>query len=178
MMALIELKGTEQQNIDKIAELLRKQVLKDLKNPKRSYFIRRVALKIVANCPRKDYLCECAKIAKWVYHNFRYVKDPHGIELFISPYLLLKRGLKDKSLAQADCETLSQLVAALAMSIGHRAKLVLVDSTGDGNFNHAIALIKPRKHGWYWADPTISPYLMRRLPYRIYKKKEIPLEVR
>ena len=177
MMALIEMEGTEQQNIDKICQILRRQVIKDLKNPKRLYFIRKVALKIVSKCPRKDYFCECSRIVRWVYKNFRYVKDPCGIELFISPYLLLKRAMKDKSLAQGDCETLAQLVSALVISIGHKAKLALLDTTGDGAVNHAVALIKPRKHGWYWADVTISPFLMKELPYKVYRKRLIDLEV-
>ena len=178
MISLIELRGSEQENIEKICEYLRNQVIKDLTHPKKLYFIRKVALKIVSKCPEKDYLCECRKLARWVNKYFRYVKDTHGIEIFISPYLLLKRALKDKSLAQGDCETLSQLLAALTISIGHEAKLALVDTTGDGSYNHCIALIKPRYHGWYYADPSRFPYLTKTLPYPIYRIKKISIEVK
>lgn len=178
MIEMLKLPGDIESNLPKIKKLLAKQVINDYKEPKKLYFIRKVALSIVSPCKRKDYLCECNKITNWVYSYFRYVKDPNGVELFISPYKLLVRGLKDRKLAQADCETLSQLVALLCMSLGHSAKLLLVDTNGDGKINHCIALIKPVRHGWYFADVTVLPNLTKKLPYSIYRKEIIDLKVR
>jgi len=135
--------------IGEIASILRRQVLRDISKPERAYFIRTLALKIVSKCPEKDYLCECEALHRWIRKRFRYAKDWFGREVLISPYALLKRCLRDKRLCQADCETLSQLYAALAMSIGHKVALLILDTTGDGAFNHVIAVVRP--HGsWQW----------------------------
>jgi len=183
MIRKLELRGTIAENIEKIKSILAKQIKEDLDTPNRFYLIRKTALRVAKDCKPYAYLCECKKLHEWVTNNFRYVRDPYGIELFISPYMLLKRRFKNPELAQADCESLSQLYCALAISIGHKCYLVLLDTTGDGNVNHCVVLVKPKKYGWYWADPakdSLKPEkigLTKRLPYPIYKKEIIKIEV-
>lgn len=171
-LSFINVLGGVESNKKKISNILEKQIRDDLTNPRNAYGIRNVALRITSKCPEKDYLCEVKKLLKFV-QRFRYAKDFEGVELFESPYIILRRALANKKYAQGDCETLAQLFVALCRSMGHKASVYLVDTTGDGEINHAIARVRP--YGSVkamWAELT-KPWELGRAPkiYRAYKVK-------
>ncbi len=127
--------------ISRCAQLL---VEKGKRDPK----IRMLAVKIVRNCKPKDYLCEAKTLHNWIKNdsNIRYVKDTFGVERFAT----VKRTLRE---AAGDCDDKSLTFSALAESIGHETRLVLVDSDMSGKFTHVIPQVKV-DNNWLFAETT------------------------
>lgn len=81
----------------------------------------------------------------WVRSQIRYVNDPVGIETVQAPRITLQ-------LKAGDCDDHATLVAALAMSIGIPARIVVIGSDPD-HFEHVYAEIKI-DGDWLPADTT------------------------
>lgn len=127
--------------ISKCARMLIEQGKRDPK-------IRMLAVRIVRNCKPKNYMCEVKALHNWVKddRNIRYIKDTFGVERFAT----IKRTLEE---AAGDCDDKSLVLSALAESIGHETRLVLVDSDMGGRFTHVLPQIKVGGD-WFFAETT------------------------
>jgi hypothetical protein len=81
----------------------------------------------------------------WVRSNIRYVNDPVGIETVQAPEITLR-------LKAGDCDDHATLVAALAMSIGIPARIVVIGSD-PSHFEHVFAELNT-DGDWHTADTT------------------------
>jgi hypothetical protein len=100
-------------------------------------------------------------IFQWVRSNIRYVNDPIGIETVQSPEITLR-------LKAGDCDDHAVLVAALAMSIGIPARIVVIGSDAD-HFEHVFAELKTDR-SWQPADTTRTVPYGTAAPYLGAKK--------
>ncbi len=127
--------------ISKVARML-------IEQGKRDPDVNALAIKIVRDCEPKDYLCEVKALHKWVQNdkNIRYIKDTFGVEKFATVRRTLKQGA-------GDCDCKSIVLSALAESIGHETRLVLVDGNMQGKFTHVIPQIKV-DDVWKYAEVT------------------------
>ena len=81
----------------------------------------------------------------WVQTNIRYVYDPVGLETVQSPEVTLR-------IKAGDCDDHAGLMAALAMSVGVNARLVVIGPSAD-NFQHIYAELMT-DGTWQPADTT------------------------
>ena len=86
----------------------------------------------------------------WVRSNIRYVNDPIGIETVQAPEVTLR-------LRAGDCDDHATAIAALALSVGIPARLVVIGCDAE-HFEHVFAELKT-DGDWMPADTT------RPLPY-------------
>lgn len=85
---------------------------------------------------------------KWVQNdkNIRYIKDTFGVERFAT----VMRTLRE---AAGDCDDKSIVLSALAESIGHETRLVLIDSDLGSKFTHVLPQVKIDGN-WFFAETT------------------------
>lgn len=125
---------------------------------KRNFEIRKLAAKIIANCPAKDYYCYARAIYEWCRDRIKYVYDPHMVELVESPTRVLESGI-------ADCDSICTLLGALNESIGlkTRFRTIRADSKRPDDFSHVYCMVRvpasrfssTRISGWIAEDPTL-----------------------
>jgi len=128
-----------------------RQARRASKNPK----IRELALKIVRGpgrvftCRVKDYHCESERLYYWVKKNIRWTKDTDGVETLQTP----ERTLEWRA---GDCDDLSTLLAALALSIGIpcQYRVVAADPGSPKRFSHVYVLMYTGI--WEPADPSAT----------------------
>ena len=111
---------------DRIADL----VVRYSVHPK----IREIALKIVANCPDYDQLCELQKIFEWVKRNIRYRSDVAHIDSYHSPLRIIE-------LKAADCDDFTILVDSLLASLGWTVGSKIVAKKPNMPFHHIYPVV-------------------------------------
>jgi len=115
-------------------------------------FLRGLAIKITreAGCDSKEHFCEAKALANWVRDEVRWIRDINGFETLQWP----KRTLAYKA---GDCDDLSILLAALAMSIGFQTyfKAIAANSQSKDQFSHVYVLISVGGKK-VPADPTVK----------------------
>lgn len=99
-----------------------------------SQLIRGKALELVSGLPPRQWFAEIRALHAFVRDSIRYVRDPVDAELVQTPEATLRIG-------QGDCDDKATLLAALLKSIGHPARFVALDLTGDG-FSHVLVETK------------------------------------
>lgn len=103
------------------------------------------ARSIVAECPPRDNACRVLRIRRWLGMNFQFERDPVGLELVMTPRLMLER-IAGGRVVQGDCDDAATLAAAMGMAVGLRARFVLY---GFGK--------KWRRVGGTSQSPTVMP---------------------
>ena len=101
---------------------------------------------------------EVTSVFDWVRMNVRYIRDPYlgnNGDLFVSPVKQV-RNYKEGKQPLGDCDDHALLVASLLGSIGHRTRIVLIDTDFDNNLDHAIAQVWSEKMGWVNMDTSSS----------------------
>ena len=137
------LRTIENASMDEFVYELRRMLNDGIRDPE----VRRVAVSVTSPAGRNTEM----DIFGYLKNHFRYVPDPIGRELVVSPRLLLN-DIESIGFACGDCDDISLLVASMYGSIGHEAKIVLVDEKCDGVVDHAIACVKNGYGVWMDAD--------------------------
>lgn len=91
--------------------------------------IRRMAEKIIADVPQKDYVGEAAAIQRFVRDAIRYTMDIDGVETLKDPVTTLGSGM-------GDCDDKALLAASLLISIGHPSRFVAIGFNGANSYEH------------------------------------------
>lgn len=119
---------------------------------RRDYHIRKVAERIIADVPEKDWCGQARAIHAFVRDRITYILDPDGVEMVRSPAKTLEAG-------SGDCDDKATLAAALLIAVGHPARLVAVGNT-PGDLTHvftetkigarwfAVETTEPVEFGW------------------------------
>jgi len=112
---------------------------------KRQYPIRELALSLVRNNAQKDFLAEIKDLHAYVRDNIRYVRDIRGIETVSAPLITLQVG-------QGDCDDKAVLLGALLESIGHKTRFMAVGFK-PGDLSHVLIQTKIGKR-WISLETT------------------------
>jgi len=94
----------------------------------------------------KDYPAQVSAIFTWLQANIAFVRDPRGIDLYMTPDVVLKTGA-------GDCDDFSILFATFLETLGHPAAFMAIQEPGSETFNHVIALTRIGTK-WICADAT------------------------
>ncbi len=86
---------------------------------KKSMAVRGATLRIIADCPQKDYACEVRTLHAFVRDEIRYVNDIDGVETISTPDIVLE----DRA---GDCDDKSTLLATMLASIGHPTRFIAI----------------------------------------------------
>ncbi len=111
-----------------------------IKQSSKNLRVRNKAAEIVAGVRTKDQWAEVDAIYWWVKNNTRYLKDPHGTELIISPVTALDQisaGIK----FSGDCDDLAILVLSLLKSIGYPVALRIAAYKKGEAFQHVYGVV-------------------------------------
>lgn len=120
----------------------------------------------------KDYLSELLAARYWVNLHVPYFKDPRNVELMRDPTALIEEIHRSPShVVRADCDEISQLLAALWLSAGHRVRLVTASFSRDRSAQATHVFVGGEIPGtdpeiWVVVDPvagTQEPYMLRRI---------------
>ncbi len=117
--------------------------------------VREVAAAVVQGTGRDPWL-HCRLLSDWVAAHVEFLPDPSVAEALVPPAVAVQRILASGFL-QADCDDVAMLAAALGLSIGLRARFVVVafGSSSDAPFAHVWADLAPPDGGsWLTVDPT------------------------
>lgn len=125
---------------------------------KRDFNIRKLAAKIIKNCPAKDYYCYAKALYEFCRDRIKYAYDPHMVELVESPLRVLEAGI-------ADCDSICVLLASLNESIGlkTRFRTIKADRKRPDDFSHVYCVVRvPQSRysqthiaGWIAEDATL-----------------------
>jgi transglutaminase-like putative cysteine protease len=77
---------------------------------------------------------------RFVADDIPYVDDPAGFERIMSPSEFAMRIIKGVPV-RGDCDDSSTLLAAMAQSVGIPATVAFLDTNGDGQTDHAMAVL-------------------------------------
>lgn len=126
---------------------------------KGQWLVRQTAGKIVQNIAEKDYLSEALAIYNWVNQNYRYTRDPYKIELVRDPEALFRELLNNTNVGPrgkmlADCDDVSILIGALAMSIGLPVSYVTAGFHQPGPHSHTWPEAEVAADRWVMLDPV------------------------
>lgn len=131
---------------DRTVEEMRRLVHESLRDP----LVVEQARRIVVECVPRDEMCRALSIRRWMGENFQFERDPVGVELVMSPRLMLDR-IASGRFVQGDCDDAATLAAAMGMAVGMRARFVLY---GFGSRWQPV--------GGTLSSPTLAP---RRVPF-------------
>ena len=144
-----KLAGSVEANIDKLADIISKQLTNGISSPT----VRELAEDIIKGIPERDRAGEIRAIHKWCIENKRFTRDPYSLELLESPRRLAYEYHK-KGKVLADCESISTFEAALLGTIGHRTRVMLIDANPyTREFSHALAQVY---YGGKWVSLDTS----------------------
>ena len=133
-------------------EQMKKIAIGAVTDPEYGAFIRGLAIKITADagCETKEHYCEAKALGDWVRDEVRWIRDIHGFETLQWPKRTLAYGA-------GDCDDLSILLAALAVSIGFKVyfKAIAANSNNKSEFSHVYVLLKVGKKK-IPTDPTVK----------------------
>jgi transglutaminase-like putative cysteine protease len=116
--------------------------------------VRGVAARLVMGAGANP-LVQAKIVRDWVDSHTQYLADPSTAELLYDPaaslHLILTEGI-----GQLDCDDVATLAAALGLSIGLRAKFVVVAFGSPNNpYQHVWAELAPPSGVWWLPiDPT------------------------
>lgn len=116
---------------------------------------RGVAARCVLGAGR-DPLFHARLLRDWVDSHTEFLADPTIAEGLTPPEKLV-RSIQDRGIGQCDCDDVAMLAAALGMSIGLRARFVVVAFGTDvtSPFAHVwCELAAPDGRQWLIVDPT------------------------
>lgn len=115
--------------------------------------VRGVAASVVLGAGR-DPAMFARLIGDWVDTHTEFLADPTVAEALVPPEMLL-RIIEQNGLGQVDCDDVAMLAAALGLSVGLRARFVVVGFQVGGPYAHVWAeLAGPSGDVWFPIDPT------------------------
>lgn len=108
----------------------------------RDQIVRQKAIEIVnaAGVMGHDEIGEVRAITKWVQTHMVYRKEPIGIEYFHTARRLLRD--IENGVSAGDCDDFVILGGSLLGALGYPVGALIVDSSGDGVFNHVMLVTK------------------------------------
>ena len=115
---------------------IKRELKRFLDEGSKSPVVRELALGITKQTPYNNNQIEL--IYDFVKTNIKYQPDPRSTELFVAPWVMVE--FYNKGIAAGDCDDLSLITGSLLLSIGYNARLVLLDTNGEG-FSHCIAQV-------------------------------------
>jgi Transglutaminase-like superfamily len=101
---------------------------------------------IAALSPPRDYLSIARAIRAWMARNFRFVRDPVGVELLRDPDYQLRQYMTYGYIT-GDCDDAAILGAALGKAVGIGARFVAVGFREAGPLTHVFAVLTGGKDG-------------------------------
>lgn len=148
------LTGSVEDNLPLVVGVLVRQLHGTTYDPR----VRSLAERIVhvAKVPERHHIGEIAALTTWVRARTRYTKDPYGAELIRHPIRMLE-GLARDGYMMMDCEESATMLAGLIGSLGHNARVVLIDANpASRNISHALAQVDhPSESGrWIFLETT------------------------
>jgi transglutaminase-like putative cysteine protease len=116
--------------------------------------VRQVAAYLVQGLPRNQLLY-ATNIAGWVAARTRFLYDPQHMEAFVPADQTLAL-ISQQGIAQVDCDDVAILAAALGLSVGLRARFVVVGFYApDAPFEHIwTELSDADGQTWIAVDPS------------------------
>lgn len=133
--------------------------------------IRLRAESLLVNSPERDDLSEITSIFTWVQDHFHYVNDPLGIELVKTPPYI-DQEIDAKGEFMGDCDDVSGYLAALLVSVGYSAALVVVSPTRAPSYDYRHIYVRvwnPGTHVWIGLDATAR---FKPMGWEVPNKKE------
>jgi hypothetical protein len=129
-------------SLDKRFEQIVALIVDCIEDGMRDQFVRQKALSIIGSrgVAGHDEINEIRAITHWVKANLRYVKEPVGVEIFHTGRRLIKDIEQGKG--NGDCDDFVILAGALLGSIGYPVGALIVDSSGNGQYNHVMLVTK------------------------------------
>jgi transglutaminase-like putative cysteine protease len=133
-----------------------------------------LATAIVAQLPERDYAGALSLIRQYVCRHFRFIRDPHAVELLRTPSYLLQR-MQVQGMVYADCDDAAQVVATLGKALGFPAEFHAVSfSPGGKPLTHVYTVLRmptgqpvefdiTRPAKFRDRPPTITGRLVRRV---------------
>jgi transglutaminase-like putative cysteine protease len=119
--------------------------------------VRLTAAQIVAYTNPRNPEAQALALRDWIASHVRFLRDPAGAELVQTPEYLLTE-LSKFGTVQGDCDDVATLAAALAMSIGLRARFQLVGFDGPtGPYGHIWTEVQGSQGGPWWEIDTTRP---------------------
>ena len=105
----------------------------------------RFAVDLVRNVPAYDEYGEVSALFQWVQSAIRYTKDPFSKEKLYPPKELLK-------IRAGDCDDMSMLLGALALSLGYPARLITLGANPDSpnEFSHVYVEVEVPAGSGQW----------------------------
>lgn len=123
-----------------------------LRKASESEEVRQLTISVVGDCPDP-----IPPVYDFIRYNVKYISDPIGGELFISPVKMVNDYSNDKPIG-ADCDDMAILAVAMYRSVGLESNVVLLDTKGKG-LDHAVARVRSRQTGEYiMIDPSTPKY--------------------
>lgn len=113
---------------------------------KKSWPIRSLAQRLVADLPQKDYLGEIRALHAFVRDSIRYTRDVRGVETLHTPEKIIELG-------QGDCDDKSLLLASLLESIGHQTQFKAVGFR-PGHYAHVYPQVLLPTGKWLSLETT------------------------
>lgn len=101
---------------------------------------------IAASRPPRDYLGIALAIRHWLASNFRFVRDPVGVELLRDPEYQLRQWMTYGYIT-GDCDDVAVLGAALGKAVGIGARFVAVGFQPNRPLVHVFAVLTGRGDG-------------------------------
>jgi transglutaminase-like putative cysteine protease len=117
--------------------------------------VRQAAASIVDGMPGMSSSLQIRAIRNWIEDHVTFLRDPRGVEALHTPELMVRTILTRGALA-VDCDDVAMLAAALGMSIGLRARFVVVGfHSPSAPYRHVWTdLGDPSGKGWLDLDTT------------------------
>lgn len=118
--------------------------------------VRHTAVRIVEGVSGQDRRAQAAVIREWLIETIRFLPDPSNAELLYTPRRILEILQAGPPTIRIDCDDVAVLGAALAGSIGLRARFVVVGfHAPDAPFRHVWTEIRPPNSA-RWIDLDIT----------------------
>lgn len=95
---------------------------------------------------QKDYPAQVQAVFNWIRNNIAFVRDPRGIDLYMTPDVILRTGA-------GDCDDFVILFCTFMEALGHPTGLMAVQQPGYDTFNHVVAITRIGTK-WVCADTT------------------------
>jgi hypothetical protein len=123
--------------------------------------VRELAERVCSAIDSKDYTSEYLALYNFVLQRCRYMRDPRTVELVKAPYLVAQEILQGGR-PSLDCDDMSSLIGALALSVGGNVRFVTVafrDAfyAGQRQYSHVfVQALEPRSGLWIVLDPVAA----------------------
>lgn len=130
-----------------------------IRDSAKNYQVIEAARDIVAGCEWRDFRCEILAIYAWVQGHSRYVYDPYGLELIVTPKQALDMIASGKVFS-GDCDDLTVLSLSLLRAIGYpsRIRAVAYPSMDRPNeLSHVYGLVQAPQGAWISIDEIRKP---------------------